>query len=158
MLHNCLKFLSSRKQSNGVRENTGHDICCDSINNIDFDKIPAKPGVYIIVAKKRGVQFQYPNGKSNVMYIGMAKNLRRRIKEHVSATRKISEQINVFKSMSSQCYQRYHYFRAFGAKIYIFTHRGTQNPKSQEAYYLGKFYERYYSLPIYNGARSFHCN
>ncbi|MDE6427976.1 MAG: GIY-YIG nuclease family protein [Muribaculaceae bacterium] len=146
--------MSSTKHSPGFRENIGHDVYFDSIDSIDFDKIPAKPGVYILVAKKRGVHFHYPNGKSKVMYIGMTKNLRRRLKQHVSATRNVSERIE----MSCQCYQRYHYIRAFGAEIYIFTHRGTQNPKSQEAFYLGKFYEKYYSLPICNSARSFHCN
>lgn len=154
MLPRCLSFLKSSSLSSGIRENIGPDICLD-LTKDDLSIVPNIPGVYIIVAAD-GTTFQYPNGKSPVMYIGMSTHLYDRLKSHADNTRRIELQIEDFQRMSYQCHHRYHYFRTFGAKVYIFTRRGTQPPKSQESIYIGKFYEKFLSLPVSNGARSFY--
>lgn len=156
MLPRSLSFLKSAA-SPGVREAKGPDMSFDLLDSEAIDLIPNIPGVYIIVATKKGISFQYPNGKSPVMYIGMSKNLRQRIKNHATITNAVACRLDEYDRMHLQCHQRYHYFRAFGAKVYLFTRRGTQQPKEQESFYLGKFYERYLSLPVSNGARSFSC-
>lgn len=154
MLPRCLSFLKSSQLSSGIRENRGPDICLNLMED-DLSIIPNIPGVYIIVTTD-GTTFQYPNGKSPVMYIGMSEHLYDRIKSHADNTRKIEQQIDDYRRMSCQCHQRYHYFRTFGAKVYLFTRRGLQPPKCQESVYIGKFYEKYLSLPVSNGARSFY--
>lgn len=155
MLPRCLSFLKSSSLSSGVRENSGPDLIINNLIKDDLSNIPNIPGVYIIVSTD-GTTFQYPNGKSSVMYIGMSEHLYDRIKSHADSTRSIVSQLGNYKCMNYQCHQRYHYFRVFGAKVYIFTRRGNQPPKSQESVFLGKFYERYLSLPVSNGARSFY--
>lgn len=154
MLPKCLSFLKSSSLSPGIRENRGPDICLDLMED-DISQVPNIPGVYIIVAKD-GTTFQYPNGVSPVMYIGMSEHLYDRMKSHADTTLKVEQNIDDYRRMSCQCHQRYHYFRKFGAKVYIFTRRGQQPPKSQEAIYIGKFYEKFLSLPVSNGARSFY--
>ena len=154
MLPRCLSFLKTTSLSPGIRENCGPDKCINLIED-DLSIIPNVPGVYIIVSAD-GTTFQYPNGKSPVMYIGMSEHLFDRIKSHADKTLKIERQIENYSRMSYQCHQRYHYFRTFGAKVYVFTRRGTQLPKSQESLFIGKFYERFLSLPVSNGARSFY--
>lgn len=154
MLPRCLSFLKSSPLSSGIRENSGPDMSLNLIED-DLSVVPNIPGVYIIVATD-GTTFQYPNGRSPVMYIGMSEHLYDRLKSHADITRRVEEQIDDYRRMSYQCHQRYHYFRTFGAKVYVFTRRGIQPPKSQEAIYIGKFYEKYLSLPVSNGARSFY--
>lgn len=154
MLPRCLSFLKSSPLSSGIRENSGPDFCLNLIED-DLSVVPNIPGVYIIVATD-GTTFQYPNGRSPVMYIGMSEHLYDRLKSHADITRRVEEQIDDYRRMCYQCHQRYHYFRTFGAKVYVFTRRGMQPPKSQEAIYIGKFYEKYLSLPVSNGARSFY--
>ena len=128
------------------------------INLMDSDAlegIPEIPGVYIIVAAD-STKFQYPQGKSSVMYIGMLKNLYKRLFDHYKNTRKIAAELENYSRMDCQCNPRYHYFREFGAKVYVFTRRGPQDSKCQESIYIGKFYEKYLALPVSNGARSFY--
>ncbi|MBD5316471.1 MAG: hypothetical protein HDS11_02210 [Bacteroides sp.] len=155
MLPRCLSFLKSSTLSPGVRENGGPDLIIKNLISDDLNNIPNTSGVYIIVATN-GTSFQYPNGTSPVMYIGMSEHLFDRIKSHADSTRLVNSQLNSFRCMNCQCHQRYHYFRTFGAKVFIFTRRGLQPPKSQEAIFLGKFYEKFLSLPVSNGARSFY--
>ena len=64
--------------------------------------------------------------------------------------------IEEYRRIDCQCNPRYHYFREFGAKLYVFTRRGPQDSKCQESIYIGKFYEKYLALPVSNGARSFY--
>ena len=155
MLPQCLSFLKESNKSQGIRENIGPDMV---INLMDYDAlegIPEIPGVYIIVAAD-GTKFQYAQGKSSVMYIGMSKNLHNRLFDHYMNTRKIAAELENYGRMDCQCNPRYHYFREFGAKVYVFTRRGPQDSKCQESIYIGKFYEKYLALPVSNGARSFY--
>ena len=155
MLPQCLSFLKSSAQSQGFRENIGPDMVFDLMDNEALEKVPEIPGVYIIVAAD-GTKFQYPKGKSSVMYIGMSKTLNKRLSNHYKNTRKIAAEIEEYRRMGNQCNPRYHYFRVFGAKVYVFTRRGPQDSKCQESIYIGKFYEKYLALPVSNGARSFY--
>ena len=127
----------------------------DLMDNEALEEVPEIPGVYIIVAAD-GTKFQYPKGKSSVMYIGMSKNLYKRLSNHATNTRKIAAELDEYRRMDCQCNPRYHYFREFGAKVYVFTRRGPQDSKCQESIYIGKFYEKYLALPVSNGARSFY--
>lgn len=155
MLPKCLSFLKESKQSPGFRENSGPDMVFDLMDYDALKEVPKVPGVYIIVAAD-GTKFQYPKGKSSVMYIGMSKNLYQRLKNHAKNTRIVATEIADYKRMDCQCTPRYHYFREFGAKVYVFTRRGPQDSKCQEYKYIGKFYETYLALPVSNGARSFY--
>ena len=155
MLPHCLSFLKETDKSYGFRENSGPDMVFDLMDNAVLDKVPEVPGVYIIVASD-GTKFQYPKGKSSVMYIGMSKNLFKRLSNHAKNTKKIAAELDDYRRMDCQCNPRYHYFREFGAKVYVFTRRGPQNSKCQESIYIGKFYEKYLALPVSNGARSFY--
>lgn len=156
MLPRSLSFLKEHR-SPGIRQLTGPDLEFNLMNFKEFENyIPTTPGVYIIVSTD-GTHFQYPSGKSPVMYIGMSLNLYNRLKDHYQGTCLVRDRLEDYLYMSYQCHQRYHYFREFGAKVYVFTRRGIQNPKEQEALYIGKFYEKYLSLPVSNGARSFSC-
>lgn len=151
MLPRCLSFIKD------FRGQIGADL---EFNLMDFpskiDYIPNTPGVYVIVATG-GTKFPYPNGNSSVMYIGMSTKLRQRLCDHYTSTKLVADNFEEYSQMNWQCHQRYHYFRAFGAKVYVFSRRGTQSPKEQEALFLGRFYEKYLSLPVSNGARSFSC-
>jgi hypothetical protein len=154
MLPRVLSFLKESKLSAGIREINGADFEFDLLDAETLESMPNVAGVYVIVSED-GTKFIYPNGKCSVMYIGMSKHLRNRIKEHFDAVRSVSGNLDLHKEMCYQCCQRYHYFRVFGAKVYVFTRRGRQEPKEMEATFLGKFYEKYLSLPISNSARSF---
>lgn len=127
----------------------------DLMDNEALEEVPEIPGVYIIVAAD-GTKFQYPKGKSSVMYIGMSKNLYKRLSNHATNTRKIAAELDEYRRMDCQCNPRYHYFREFGAKVYVFTRRGPQDSKCQESIYIGMFYEKFLALPVSNGARSFY--
>ena len=155
MLPQCLSFLKLSKHSQGFRENIGPDMVFDLMDNEALEEVPEIPGVYIIVAAD-GTKFQYPKGKSSVMYIGMSKNLYKRLSNHATNTRKIAAELDEYRRMDCQCNPRYHYFREFGAKLYVFTRRGPQDSKCQESIYIDKFYEKYLALPVSNGARSFY--
>lgn len=149
-LPRCLSFIKS------FRGQIGADFAFDLMDVDEIDNIPETPGVYVIVSSD-GTSFQYPNGKSPIMYIGMSTNLRDRIYQHHKNTKYIAENLCDFREKNRQCHQRYHYFRAFGARVYVFSRRGQQLPKEQEALFIGCFYEKYLSLPVSNGARSFSC-
>jgi hypothetical protein len=154
MLPQTLSFLKESQLSAGVRTVNGADFEFDLLDTEALDSVPNIPGVYIIVSTD-GTKFIYPNGRNSVMYIGMSTDLNCRLKRHVDIFKYISDNLRDHKVMCNQCSQRYHYFRVFGAKVYVFTRRGTQDPKEMEALFLGKFYEKYLSLPVSNGARSF---
>jgi hypothetical protein len=154
MLPRALSFLKESQLSQGVRDLNGADYEFDLLDYEALGSLPNVAGVYVIVSTD-GTKFIYPNGDSPVMYIGMSSHLKSRIKGHEESVITVTSNIKEHKQMSCQCEQRYHYFRVFGAKVYVFTRRGPQEPKEMEAMFLGKFYEKYLSLPISNCARSF---
>jgi len=114
--------------------------------------IPNRPGVYIIVSPSQ--RFIYPNGESCVIYIGMSVSLASRLQQY---HRRINEikQLKKTDRNKDWYYGRYQYINTFGGKIYYFTTRGTQDEKNLEEKILAKFYDRFLSLPVGNGAFSF---
>jgi len=54
----------------------------DSVQN----NAPASSGVYEF--RLRGNEIEYPNGRTNVIYIGSAKSIKKRLKEHLRANNK----------------------------------------------------------------------
>jgi hypothetical protein len=116
------------------------------------DWIVNEQGIYIITSDDN-TSFIYPNGNSRVLYIGESTHIRDRLLEHRMGIKHNLDSSVI--SMGSQDFQRYHYMKAFGARVYIFYVLKKQVSKNLEAYVLGKFYERYHSLPVANGARSF---
>ena len=117
----------------------------------DLTDLPSKPGVYIIVSFK--TKFIYPIGQSKVIYIGKTDNIQRRLKEHQRNL------INAINDRFNECWHldRYNYMRYHGAKVYYYTCRGYQESKDLESSIIESFYDRYGSIPVANGARSFRC-
>lgn len=118
----------------------------DQIKNI-----PSSPGSYVFISKDK--KLTYPNGQSQVIYIGKSDNLRRRIKAHLRAL----QDLHTNKSERAKLgyYSRYQYFRSFGCEIFCYTIRGKQSSKQAESWLLYDFYNRYLALPIGNGANSY---
>lgn len=131
-------------------------ILYDYKTRILMNKLPEfvteEQGIYIITSDDN-TSFIYPNGNSRVLYIGESKHMRDRLLEHRKGLERVLASSEI--SMGAQNFQRYHYMKAFGARVYIFYVLKKQVSKNLEAYVLGKFYERYHSLPVANGARSF---
>ena len=151
-----LSFLKVSEFSRSFRIERGHDdeLCLakDEINNVTTG-----PGVYIIVSNDSSkTKFVYPRGKSPVIYIGEAVNLRRRLRHHL---RRLNELLDNEEDYMKQHYQdssRYQYMKYYGAYVYTFKClKKTQVAKNLESHILWKFYEKYRSLPVGNGARSF---
>jgi len=138
------KFLNAFREPDGIIP--------DLFRYERFNSVPCKSGAYIILSQSQ--KFVYPNGESTVFYIGMSTNLNSRIKKHI----KISNKLNNLPKNEMQSfwyYSRYHYMIAFGCKLFWYTTRGKQTPKSIERYLIEEFYDKFYSLPTANGAFSF---
>lgn len=124
-----------------------------SINgDFDLDGITNKSGVYIILSDKE--KFIYPTGKSQVIYIGMSKNIKARIETHAKSFSKLME-VPKSRRRDFWYYSRYNYMVNYGCKVYWFTRRGEQTSKDLESIIIEDFYNRYHSIPIGNGAFSF---
>jgi excinuclease UvrABC nuclease subunit len=134
----------------GTREPDGE--IKDLHDEESLDDIPKKAGAYIFVSDKK--KFIYPNGDSQVIYIGMSKNIHSRIKKH----HRISSRINSLSKrelLKDWHYNRYMYIRKFGCKVYWFTTRGTQSAKNLESSLMVMFHDKFHALPIGNGAFSY---
>ncbi|MEQ8572446.1 MAG: GIY-YIG nuclease family protein [Fulvivirga sp.] len=116
----------------------------------DYSSIPTKSGAYIIVATD-GTKFIYPRGRSSVIYIGKAKSLKRRLTNHYKNSRGMST-MSLAQRLELWHYQRYQYIKEFGGSLHWYTTRGTQTPEKLEHDLLAYFYDKYYSLPVGNGA------
>ena len=149
-----LGFLKVSDYSQPFRSKRCHDdelnLSKDEINNVTTGS-----GVYIIVSADK-TKFVYPKGNSPVIYIGKADNLRRRLSEHLKNLNNIQDEETYMRGHWHQPCSRYQYMKYYGAYVYTF-HRlkNSQDPKNLESQILWKFYERYRSLPVGNGARSF---
>ena len=126
-----------------------------NINDLlDFDSyhlIPNKPGAYIIIATDKKTKFIYPRGESRVIYIGKAKDLNKRLSSHYKTAKKF-DKMSLEKRLEYWYYQRYQYIKEFGGALYWYTTRGPQSPEKLEHDLLASFYNRYYALPVGNGA------
>ena len=120
---------------------------CD-LKNENLSDIPNCAGVYIIMSAK--TRFIYPEGTSRIIYIGKTDNLQRRLKEHKRHLNSLS-----WDCQEYWCCERYHYMDKYGARIYFYKCRGTQDAKELEAKVMLDFYKRYLATPVGNSARSF---
>ena len=149
-----LGFLKVSDYSQPFRSKRCHDdelnLSKDEINNVTTGS-----GVYIIVSADK-TKFVYPKGNSPVIYIGKADNLRRRLSEHLKNLNNIQDEETYMRGHWRQPCSRYQYMKYYGAYVYTFhCLKNTQEAKNLESQILWKFYERYRSLPVGNGARSF---
>lgn len=151
-----LGFLKVSDYTKPFRLTRGHD---DELNltKEEIENVTTGPGVYIIVSADN-TKFVYPKGNSTVIYIGEAKNLRRRLLEHRKNLDNVQDDFSYMKGHWHQPCSRYQYMKYFGNGAYVYLFRclkSTQDAKDLESKILWKFYERYRSLPVGNGARSF---
>ncbi len=116
-----------------------------------IDSLTSLSGVYIIRSKRK--YFPYPFGTSPIIYIGLASNLRRRLKEHRSDIENLRKSPKKDRG-DLPYYSRFQYFITFGSKVHYFTTRGKQHEKNLENKIMMAFYKRYGALPIGNGAFS----
>lgn len=79
----------------------------DILENEFYSEIPEASGAYIIVSKRES--FLYPGGKSRVIYIGSAKNLKKRLLTHHRNLRAIDA--GKKESFSILHYSRYQYIK-----------------------------------------------
>ncbi len=143
MNYNLSRFLAE------YRDPDGHlfDLLKD-----DIDYLPDCSGAYIFTSTRTG--FTYPNGKSQILYIGKANNLYSRIKGHRSSLKKLSS-LRKHELKNEWYYKRYQYMRQFGCQVFWYSTRGKQDPKNLESELIEYFYDKYLSIPIGNGAFSF---
>lgn len=149
-----LGFLKESDYSQPFRKTRCHN---DELNlaTEEICNVTTGPGVYIIVSSDN-TKFVYPKGISPVIYIGEAKNLRRRLQEHLKNLNSIQDDDSYMRGHWHQPCSRYQYMKYYGAYVYTFhCLKNTQDSKNLESQILWKFYERYRSLPVGNGARSF---
>lgn len=111
--------------------------------------VEKRPGVYIFVGKEK---YNYPTGKSPVIYIGTSKNLYSRLRKHM---RNYRESLNA-SEMDLWDRNRYSYIKYHGeAHVYYLYTAGKEYPKTLEHKVMKAFYDKYQALPVGNGARSF---
>ena len=116
--------------------------------HLDEHNIPAKPGVYLLVARP-GVDFLYPKGRSPVYYIGQTQSLRRRLSGHLKWHNEVRFDCRHGYSISEP---RHEYGGVFGGRYcYIETRRG-QTAKSLEDFVLAEFAKCFHSFPVANSA------
>jgi len=127
-------------------------IISDIFNIEDYSEIPTIPGAYIFASKNE--KFLYPNGLSRIIYIGKTTNLRRRIRTHLSVVSEIKS-LKKSERNSNWYYPRHQYLAKFGGKLYCFSIKGLQDAKNLENKLIEQFYDKYFALPVGNGAISF---
>ncbi len=149
-----LCFLKSSNYSSPFREKRGPNRVIDLLDENPFDDIENIPGVYII-ASSNGTRFIYPKGMNAVIYIGKSEHLVQRLRTHLCNLKEVMYKDEELLENRIQVCQRYQYMNSFGAKVFIYYCRGTQDAKQLESYILHRFYEKYRALPVGNGARSF---
>ena len=76
--------------------------------------------------------------------------------EHLKNLDSIRDDETYMRGHWHQPCSRYQYMKYYGAYVYTFhCLKNSQDAKNLESQILWKFYERYCSLPVGNGARSF---
>lgn len=149
-----LSFLKELPHAAAFRPVRGYDARLDLCEDEVAD-VPARRGVYVLVAAD-GTRFVYPKGKSPVIYIGQASNLRRRLREHLKHWRDIARDEEPDLRAHVEHCSRYWYIESCkGARVYTFHCLKGQSAKDLESEVIWHFYEKYRALPVGNGARSF---
>lgn len=114
---------------------------------LDLHEVPPAPGAYVLYARS-GVTFQYPNGKSPVYYIGMAKSsLRNRLFQHLRYAQQAS-----YDRRWTMYWPRYEYAAKFGGRYAFIRTWQRMTPRALEEEILKRFAERYRAFPVGNGA------
>ena len=137
-----LCFLKSSNYSSPFREKQGPDAEIDLMEENPFEGIEDIPGVYII-ASSDGTRFIYPQGMNAVIYIGKSENLVQRLRTHLSNLREVMYYNEDLLMKRIQVNKRYQYMNAFGAKVFIYYCRRSQDAKWLESYIMHRFYEKY---------------
>ncbi len=136
-----------------LRDYREPDGCIENLLDKDaLEDIPEISGAYIFVSD--GQKFIYPEGKSKVIYIGKGDNLKKRIRSHYSDLNKIVD-MSEYENLQKWRYSRYQYMRKFGCRVFWYTTRGVQSSKQLETNLLADFYDKYFALPVGNGAFSY---
>ena len=112
------------------------------------DEVQDAPGVYVLLTGD-GTLFQYPVGRSPVLYIGQSVNLRRRLGDH-------SEWAKQAKSNRRRelYYPRYEYAERFGVKFVYLCTRGRVAAKKLEKILLARFTNKFRGWPVGNSGGS----
>ena len=113
-------------------------------------------GVYVIETTD-GTRFNYPKGKSKVIYIGMSDDLRVRLRDHRRELNELWKNIDygIYNESEPWPSNRYQYMRYHGAKVFYYKCRGEQDAKNLESRVMWAFYTKYRALPVGNAAKSY---
>ncbi|MCQ2346513.1 MAG: hypothetical protein MJZ92_01115 [Paludibacteraceae bacterium] len=130
----------------------------ESFSAPDFDcKVQRRAGCYIISSPTHA--FEYPNGKSPVIYIGLSDDLFRRLHdEHYQKHLKLlieDKDWGLGTRLIHMMPDKYQYMRKWGARVDVFYNKGTQSEKEFESSLIANFYSKYRAMPVGNGARSY---
>ena len=126
--------------------------------NPDFNSgLENKKGCYIISSTNR--VFEYPKGKSPILYIGRSNKLFRRLHdEHYMKHLKIlieDPDYGLYKNEIIQMADKYQYMLYCGAMVDVFYCKGNQSAVRFENNLISNFYYKYRCMPVGNGARTF---
>lgn len=146
-----LSFLKGNEFQSGFREVRGYDEMFDLLDGVK--SVSHSAGVYIIVSDY--TRYIYPNGESKVIYIGKADDLHQRLTTHYRNLKKVIKEERSILQRHEIPPMRYLYMKYHGAKVFTFYCLKSQNAKDLESYIMLRFFEKYRSLPVGNGARSF---
>ena len=107
--------------------------------------LPKQPGVYVFISTE--LEFHYPRGRSRIFYIGAAKSIFRRLRQHRRVMRRCEQRNrNLYRA-------RYEYAVAFGASYrYMLSRNRPSNGKGLERRLIRRFADHYGAAPIANGA------
>lgn len=126
----------------------------DDEDGLPFD-MEGYAGVYIIETGDK-FRFPYPSGQSGVIYIGKADELRSRLQDHRHMLMKLQADKDFGMAANEPWVSsRYQYMLKHQARVYYFKCRGKQEAKEEESRIMWAFYQKYRSLPVGNGAKSY---
>jgi len=118
------------------------------IKTVSEEKVPAKPGVYIMISDRTGYVYPWSGkkGKSRVFYIGRSRNLRNRLEEH----RKYCAEVEDFPKFDYY-YPRYEYAAFHGCNVSWKACRSEHAARDLEHDLLVDFAKYYGAKPVANG-------
>ena len=150
-MNNRFPFLKDYRPKQGAEGG----FLLDSEDGLSFD-MEGYAGVYIIEATDR-FKFPYPAGQSGVIYIGKAEELRSRLIQHRQRLNRLKKTKGEWGMGVKEPWvsSKYQYMFKYGARVYYFKCRRTQEAKEEEAKIMWAFYQMYRALPVGNGARSY---